>query len=62
MKKIAILFSAIGFSFLFAILFLPATLNADESVVIGQNNPEHDIKAIQDAVDKGHKIRQSAVH
>jgi hypothetical protein len=53
MKKIAILFSAIGFSFLFAILFSPATLNADESVVIGQNNPEYDIKAIQDAVDKG---------
>lgn len=53
MRKISILFSVISFSMLFAILFLPATLYAIESVVTGQNNPEHDIKAIQDAVDKG---------
>ena len=53
MRKISILFSMIGLSMLFAILFLPVTLHAIESVVTGQNNPEHDIKAIQDAVDKG---------
>ena len=53
MRKIAIIIAVIGLSVLSTTFVSSSTLHAYDSVVTGQNNAEYDVKAIQDAVDKG---------
>ena len=53
MKNTKIKFSVLIISVLSAILVAAGGLYAYDSVVTGKNNAELDVKAVQDAVDKG---------
>jgi hypothetical protein len=53
MKNTKIKFVVLGMSVLLTILIAAGTLYAYDSVVTGKNNAENDVKAVQEAVDKG---------
>jgi len=53
MRKISKIIAVMGLSLLLTTFVSSSTLHAYDSVVTGQNNVEYDVKAIQDAVDKG---------
>jgi hypothetical protein len=53
MKNIKMKFVVLSISVLLTFLIAAGTLYAYDSVVTGKNNAENDIKAVQEAVDKG---------
>ncbi len=53
MKNIKIKFVVISIPVILAFLIAVGTLYAYDSVVTGKNNAEYDVKAVQEAVDKG---------
>lgn len=56
MKNHKLKLGVLNFSLFLIFLFATDTLCAESSVIIGQNNEDHDVKAIQEAVDKGGTI------
>ncbi len=53
MKNTKIKFVVLSISTLLTCLIAAATVYAYDSVVTGKNNAEYDVKAVQEAVDKG---------
>ena len=64
MVKVSKIIAVIGISLLLTTFVSSSTLYAYDSVVTGQNNSEYDVKAIQDAVDKGGAVllKLSLIH
>ena len=56
MKNTKMKFVVLSISVLLTFLIAAGTLYAYDSVVIGKNNAENDVKAIQEAVDKGGSV------
>ena len=56
MKNTKIKFVVLSISVLLTFLVAAGTLYAYDSVVTGTNNAEYDVKAVQEAVDKGRPL------
>lgn len=56
MNNTKIKYIVLGISVLLTFLIAAGTLYAYESVVTGKNNAEYDVKAVQEAVDKGGSV------